>query len=261
MPFDARNIVLIGAGNVAHQLGRAFKKSDNRLLLVIDRTEEKAERLAFELGCPCASDFSAIPEETDIVIIAVKDDAISLVAQQFLCPGKIVVHTSGAVPIEALGDCSDRLGVFYPLQTMHRDTAIDMLQVPFCIEGNSNWNEGMLLELARSISANVQVVNSAQRKLVHLAAVFACNFSNHCYAMADDILAHEDISLELLKPLILKTAENILAARPADVQTGPAKRGDVIVMEEQLQLLEKIAPELAPIYQLMSERIRLATSK
>jgi len=258
MPYDARNIVLIGAGNVAHQLGRAFKRSDNRLLLVLDRTEEKAERLAFELGCRHSSDFSAIPEETDIVIIAVKDDAIAQVAQQLLCPGKIVAHTSGSVPMEALGDCSDRLGVFYPLQTMHRDVALDMQQVPFCIEGSSNWNEGMLLELARSISTNVQVVNSAQRKVVHLAAVFACNFSNHCYAMAEDVLAHEGISLDLLKPLILKTAENILTAHPAAVQTGPAKRGDVLVLEEHLQLIEKIAPDLAPIYKLMSESIRVA---
>lgn len=255
MPFESRNIVLIGAGNVAHQLGRAFKRSENKLLMVIDRTEEKAERLAFELGCRYSSDLSNIPENADIVIMAVKDDAIPIVAKQLFCPGKTVAHTSGSVPLEALGDCSDRLGVFYPLQTLHRDVAVDMRQVPFCIEGNSNWNQGMLMELARSISDNVQVVDSEQRKVVHLAAVFANNFSNHCYAMAEAILNKADVPLDILRPLILKTAENIRTARPADVQTGPAKRGDAQVMAEHLALLGEIAPELAPIYAALSESI------
>lgn len=256
MPFESRNIVLIGAGNVAHQLGRALKRSENRLLMVIDRTEEKAERLAFELGCRYSIDFSAIPEETDIIIVAVKDDAIPAVAQQLLCPGKIVAHTSGSVPMEALGDCSDRLGVFYPLQTLHKDVSVEMSQVPFCIEGNSNWNEGMLMELARSISANVQVVDSAQRKVVHLAAVFACNFSNHCYALADHILNTADVPLDILKPLIMKTAENILTTRPIDIQTGPASREDFKIMAEHVDLLSRIAPDFVSIYEVMSKSIQ-----
>lgn len=255
MPFEGRNIVIIGAGHVAHRLGRALKRTESKLVRVIDRTEEKAERLAFELGCSYSSDFNAIPEHADMVIMAVKDEAIPLVAAQIHCPGKVVAHTSGTVPMEALGDCSDRLGVFYPLQTLHRDVDIDMRKVPFCIEGNSRWNEGMLLELARSISENVQLVDSEQRKIVHLAAVFACNFSNHCYALADDILAKADIPLDILRPLIQQTASNINHGRPAAMQTGPAKRGDTQVMEEHMELLRTISPELVAIYDTMSKSI------
>lgn len=255
MPYESRNIVLIGAGNVAHVLGRALKKSENRLLLLIDRTEEKAERLAFELGCPHSTDLKQIPDETDIVIIAVSDDAIGQVAAQLFCPGKVVVHTSGSMPMEALGDCSDRLGVFYPLQTMHRDVEVNMRHVPFCIEGNSNWTEGMLMELARSMSDNVQLIDSDQRKMVHLAAVFACNFSNHCYVMADEILERSGISLDVLRPLIRQTAENAMTGRPSDVQTGPAKRGDERVMHAHMALLSGMDPELKAVYEAFSRGI------
>lgn len=255
MPFESRNIVLIGAGNVAHSLGRAFKRSDNRLIKLIDRTEEKAERLAFELGCPYSTDFNAIPDHADIVIIAVSDDAIATVAQQFHCPGIVVAHTSGSVPMDALGDCSDRLGVFYPLQTMHRDVETNMRQVPFCIEGNSNWNAGMLMELARTLSDNVQLIDEQQRRMVHLAAVFACNFSNHCYTLADELLTSSGVSLDILRPLIRQTAENAQNGRPTDLQTGPAKRGDAKVIEAHLEALSKLPAELQQVYRSLSKGI------
>lgn len=255
MPFESRNITLIGAGNVAHVLGRALKHSGNHLVMLIDRTEEKAEQLAFELGCAWSTDLSDIPEQTDIVLMAVSDDTIAEVAGGFHCPGKMVAHTSGSVPMDALGDCSDRLGVFYPLQTLHRDAQVDMRQVPFCIEGNSKWNEGMLMELARSISDNVQPIDSEQRRMVHLAAVFACNFSNHCYALADEILERSGVSLDILRPLIRQTAENVQHGRPIDVQTGPAKRGDLRVMADHLNLLESMDSELVELYEAMSKGI------
>lgn len=255
MPLEPKNVVLIGAGNVAFHLGKALKRSGNKLLLLINRDQKRGERLAFELGCKFTTDFKAIPEETDVVIIAVKDDAISEVAGKIFCPGKVVVHTSGSVPMSALGDASDRLGVFYPLQTMHRGSEVNMKEVPFCIEGNSNWNEGMLLELARSISDNVQVLNSEQRRITHIAAVFACNFTNHFYALADDILQKNGMDLDILRPLIRKTANNINNGHPKELQTGPAKRNDTKVMQEHLDMLEKVSPELKKLYEDVSESI------
>lgn len=255
MPLESRNIVIIGAGNVAHALGRAFKHSTSRVILLIDRSEERAERLAFEIGCPYSTDLRSVPDETDIVIMAVSDDAIPLVSAQLYCPGKVVAHTSGSVPMEALGDCSDRIGVFYPLQTLHRDVDVNMRQVPFCIEGNSKWNEGMLLELARTISGNVQLINSEQRKMVHLAAVFACNFSNHCYALAEELLNSSGISIDILCPLILQTAQNVQKHRPVQVQTGPAKRGDTKVMDAHRELLRPMDPELMALYDSISAGI------
>lgn len=255
MPFEPKNVVLIGAGHMAYHLGVALKRSNNKLLKVINRTKESGDRLAFELGCKFSTDFSDIPKETDVVIIAVKDDAIKQVADQMYCEGVIVAHTSGSVPMSALENSSDKIGVFYPLQTMHRDVEVNISEVPFCIEGNSKWNEGLLLELARSISENVQILNSEQRKITHLAAVFACNFTNHFYALAEDILEQNGMTLDILRPLIKKTANNVLVESPKDLQTGPAKRNDVEVMEEHMQLLSQQSPDLEKLYKELSESI------
>ena len=252
MPLEPKNVVLIGAGHMAYHLGKSLKRSNNKLLKVINRSSENGERLAFELGCQFSTDFNSIPEETDVVIIAVKDDAVKLVAGQIDCPGTIVAHTSGSVPMSALENSSDKIGVFYPLQTMHREVEVNMKEVPFCIEGNSKWNEGVLLELARSLSENVQVLNSEQRKISHIAAVFACNFTNHFYALSEEILEKNGMSLDILKPLIKKTAANILTDHPKALQTGPAKRNDTKVMQEHLELL---SPDLKKLYQDVSESI------
>ncbi|MDA9120849.1 DUF2520 domain-containing protein [Flavobacteriales bacterium] len=252
MPLEPKNVVLIGAGHMAYHLGKSLKRSNNKLLKVINRSSENGERLAFELGCQFSTDFNSIPEETDVVIIAVKDDAVKLVAGQIDCPKTIVAHTSGSVPMSALENSSDKIGVFYPLQTMHREVEVNMKEVPFCIEGNSKWNEGVLLELARSLSENVQILNSEQRKISHIAAVFACNFTNHFYALSEEILEKNGMSLDILKPLIKKTAANILTDHPKALQTGPAKRNDTKVMQEHLELL---SPELKKLYQDVSESI------
>ena len=255
MPFEPKNVVLIGAGHMAYHLGNALKRSNNKLLKVINRSTKGGERLAFELGCSFSTDFSDIPKETDVVIIAVKDDAVKLVAEQISCTGIIVTHTSGSVPMSALENSSDKIGVFYPLQTMHRDVEVDMNEVPFCIEANSKWNEGVLLELARSLSENVQVLTSEQRKISHIAAVFVCNFTNHFYALSEEILEQNGMSLDILKPLIKKTASNILTDHPKALQTGPAKRNDSKVMQEHLDMLENLSPELKKLYEDVSVSI------
>ena len=255
MPLEPKNVVLIGAGHMAYHLGRALKRSGNNLQLLINRSEKSGDRLAFELGCRFSTDFKSIPENADVVIVAVKDDAIPEVASKIFCPGKVLAHTSGSVPMSALGDASDRLGVFYPLQTMHRDVEVNMSEVPFCIEGNSKWNEGLLLELARSISENVQVLSSEQRKMTHLAAVFACNFTNHFYVLAEQILEENGMTLDILRPLIKKTATNVLSESPKGLQTGPAKRNDAQIMQEHLELLANKSPELELLYRELSESI------
>jgi predicted short-subunit dehydrogenase-like oxidoreductase (DUF2520 family) len=233
----------------------ALKKTNNSILGVVNRDVEAGERLAFELGCPFLTDFHSIPEAADIVIIAVADDAISEVASQIFCPGKIVAHTSGTQSMDVLRDASDRLGVFYPLQTMHRSGTVDMESVPFCVEANSNWGEGALMELASSISGNVHLVNSSQRKLLHLAAVIACNFSNHFYGLANDILGKDGLDISMLYPLIQQTAENVKNGNPHGHQTGPAVRGDVDVMNRHLRVLKSIDPKVAELYKAVSASI------
>lgn len=256
MPREPRNIVLVGAGNVSYHLGMALKRTNNSILGVINRGVDAGERLAFELGCPYLPKNNSVPERTDIVLIAVTDDAIEEVASKIFCPGKIVAHTSGTQPLSVLKDVSDRLGVFYPLQTMHKTAAVDMESVPFCIEANSNWGEGVLMELASSMSKNVQLVNSDQRKLLHLAAVIACNFSNHFYGLANDVLKTERLDVSLLFPLIRQTAENVKGGDPHKHQTGPAARGDEAVIKEHLKVLEAMDPKRAKLYKAVSDSIR-----
>ena len=256
MPREPRNIVLIGAGNVAHHLGMALKKTNNSIVGVLNRGEQTGERLAFELGCPYLTGFNSIPDETDIVIIAVTDDAIEEVASQIFCRGKIVAHTSGTKTIASLKDSSDRLGVFYPLQTMHRTASVDMQTVPLCIEANTNWGEGVLMELASSISGNVHLVNAEQRKILHLAAVIACNFSNHFYGLANDVLCQNGLDVSMLYPLIQQTALNVKSGDPHEHQTGPAARGDREVMAKHMEVLRSIDPKLAELYEIVSESIQ-----
>lgn len=255
MPYQSKNVVLIGAGHMAYHLSHAIKRSNNKLLAILNRSAEKGETLAFELGCAFSTNLADIPKETDVVIIAVKDDAVKSVANQLACHGIIVAHTSGSVPMSTLENSSNKIGVFYPLQTMHREAEVNMNEVPFCIEANSKWNEGVLLELARSLSKNVQVLSSEQRKITHLAAVFACNFTNHFYALSEEILEKNGMSLDILKPLIKKTAANILTDHPKAFQTGPAKRNDTKVMQEHLDMLENLSPELKKLYSDVSDSI------
>ena len=260
MPREVRNVAIIGSGNVAHHIGNAIKRTQNHIAGVYARNEKTGSRLAFELGCQHFSDITSIGDEVDIIIIAVNDDAIAQVVAQIFYPGKLVAHTSGTVRMEMLEASSDRFGVFYPLQTLHKDNKVNMAEVPLCIEANTNWGEGMLMELAASVSESVHLVNSEQRRTMHLAAVVACNFSNHLYAVAQDILEKDGLDLSLLKPLIIQTAQNIRKGDPKSLQTGPAVRGDDDVLKKHKAMLDKNNPDLLPIYELLTQSIRSQSS-
>ncbi len=255
MPREARNIAIIGSGNVAFHIGNALKKTQNRMVGVFARNEKTGSRLAFEMGCRYFNDITSIPDEVDIILIAVNDDAVAQVVAQIFYPGKIVAHTSGTVRMEMLEAASDRIGVFYPLQTLHKDNKVDMKRVPLCIESNTKWGEGMLMELAASISNNVHRVNSEQRRTMHLAAVVACNFSNHMYALADQILKKDGLDLSILQPLIIQTAANVKNGDPQKLQTGPAVRGDEVVLKKHEALLLKKNPDLAELYRMLTQSI------
>lgn len=249
------NIVVIGAGNVGHHLALALAEK-HRISAIVNRTPEHAKPLATELGCPAFADVGQIPSDTDVILLAVKDEAVGEIAQRMGRTTAVVAHTSGSIPLNALIGSSERTGVFYPLQTMHKNSEVNMRQVPFCIEGSDPNTEELLLSLARDISDNVQVLNSEQRRMTHVAAVFACNFTNHFYAIAEELLEQNGMGLDILRPLIRKTAGNVEHDRPKNLQTGPAKRNDTQVMHEHLHILRSISPEWEKLYQDMSESIR-----
>jgi len=177
-----------------------------------------------------------------------------LLAKELNFKDKLVVHTSGSLPMDVLKEVSSNFGVFYPLQTFSKSRKADFKSIPICIEANTADNENHLVDLGTSISGNVQHINSEERKILHLAAVFACNFPNYMYTIAEQILARNKLDFNFLKPLIEETAAKVQTIDPHNAQTGPAKRGDKIIMNQHLELL-KDSPGFKDIYKLISSEI------
>jgi predicted short-subunit dehydrogenase-like oxidoreductase (DUF2520 family) len=247
-------ITIIGSGNVATHLAAAFKNAGHRIVQVYSRDMQNAALLAYHVKADPIADLAQIDPETDIFIIAVKDDAIGLVAEQLAPHQKLMVHTSGATDLYCLLAFSDNVGVFYPLQTFSKTKEVNFRTVPLCIEGADQDIAKQLKELAYGISNSVYDIDSPQRKTLHLAAVFACNFPNYLYNVAQQILAQDGLSFDLIRPLILETAEKVQNSLPATVQTGPAIRNDETTMNNHLQLLNNL-PQLQQLYTLLSQGI------
>lgn len=252
--IQPQHISFIGAGNVATHLAKALKSKGHQIDFIISRNKENAQILAEAVGASASDNVDSI-ENSQVIVIAANDDSVLTIARGLNAGERIVAHTSGSVPIEALEPAGKNVGVFYPLQTFHKDKELDITKVPFCIEGSNECVEDVLLGLAESISDNVQLISSEQRKILHVAAVFACNFSNHFYAVASDILKRDGMSLDLLRPLIAETAQQIAQKEPFDLQTGPAVRNDTKVIVKHLEFLED-KPEYQDLYALLTESIQ-----
>ncbi|RZA03238.1 MAG: DUF2520 domain-containing protein [Sphingobacteriaceae bacterium] len=247
-------ITLVGSGNVATHLAAAFKNVGHTIVQVYSRTLQNAALLAYHVKAEAIDDLKAISTDTDLFIIAIKDDAIGPLAEQLAVHQKLIVHTSGATDLYSLLAFSDNVGVFYPLQTFSKTKEVDFRNVPLCIEAKDEAIVNTLEQLAQTISNKVYRVDSEKRKALHLAAVFACNFPNYLYNIAQQIIAKQGIDFELLRPLIQETAEKVQSADPTTVQTGPAIRNDEITMAMHRQLLDG-EPELQQLYILLSQGI------
>jgi predicted short-subunit dehydrogenase-like oxidoreductase (DUF2520 family) len=247
-------ITIIGSGNVATHLAAAFKNAGHRIVEVYSRDMRNAALLAYHVGAEAIDDLSKINPETDVFIISVKDDAITSIVHEFAKYKRLTVHTSGAVSLSDLSSITPNAGVFYPLQTLSKNKEVDFLTVPLCIEGANEEITYQLEQLAQTISNRVYRVNSDQRKILHLAAVFACNFPNYLYSVAQQLLAKHDMNFEMLRPLILETAQKVQSNLPAEVQTGPAARKDETTMDAHLQMLAD-DDALKTLYTLLSQGI------
>lgn len=249
-----RSVSFIGAGNVAWHLAKALKQAGINIVEICSQHLQSAQELATQVNAKAVT-LNELNNKSDLYIIAIADDAIVKVAGQVKPKNGIVVHTSGSIGIDTLKICSNNIGVFYPLQTFSKQKNIDLKSVPFCIEGNNSSTEKSLIELASKISNNVNLINSNQRKQLHLAAVFACNFSNHCYQIADELLNSSGLKLDLLFPLIKETASKIETVAPKNAQTGPAIRHDEKVIQEHINLL-KDHPDYQNLYKFVTQSIQ-----
>lgn len=244
-------VVIIGTGRVAQHLFDAFRSGTvAKVVQVIGRQSASLKRFN-GAATHLIGDGRLI--QADVIIIAVSDSAISEVAQLLNTSTGLVVHTSGGIPVNALS-IHDRRGVFYPLQSFSSDRAVDFGKVPICIEAKDPKDLKLLHHLASSISTMVYEIDSDQRKHLHLAAVFANNFTNHMYVLAQQICEENGLSFDMLKPLILETGKKIQHDSPLMMQTGPAIRHDVSVLQLHAKLLG--AGTRGAIYELLSKSIQ-----
>lgn len=255
-------IVLIGAGNLATNLGHALLEAGNDILQVYSRTAKSATVLADTLGGSPITDLDKINSNADVYIVAVKDSVIANIVPR-LCKGKaekIFLHTAGSISMDVFKGMALHYGVLYPMQTFSKDKILAFNEIPCFVEGNDDIAVSTVLDLAGGISERVFPLSSAIRKQMHLAAVFACNFVNHCYEISSEILAKYGIPFDVMLPLIDETANKIHSLSPIDAQTGPAVRYDQNVIRMQSDLL-KDNPIFKQIYECMSISIHHAAEK
>ena len=250
-----KKVVVIGAGNLATRVSLELHNKGVEIIQVYSRTVTSALTLARMLGCNYVTKPEKIIPEADIYLISVSDMAVAELLEKVNFNDKLVAHTAGSIPMTELSKFSANYGVFYPLQTFSKFRDVNFSRIPFCIEANNQENEQILVELASMISKDVRVINSEQRKQLHLAAVFASNFVNHMYAVAAELIQDKDLPFDILLPLISETASKVKSMTPRAAQTGPALRMDKNIMQEHQSMLGG-NPKIKKLYAQLSDSIK-----
>lgn len=253
----SRSIVLLGAGRVAQHLGPALQQAGHQVLQVWSRTAASGATLAATLPAATSTTDAAALVAADIYIVAVPDAAVPVVLAAARFPaGALVVHTAGALPLSIFEEWPTiRGGVLYPLQTFSPGRHLDWPTVPLCLEAADAAGEAELLALGHSLSHDVCLISTQQRLQLHVAAVFACNFTNHLLGISHALLATENLPLELLTPLVRETIDKALAEPPFTVQTGPAARHDGPTLARHEAALAAY-PGWRQVYKVLSESIQ-----
>ncbi len=244
------SITIIGSGNVAHHLAKAIAASPNlELVQMAMRNIENAP--IFVEKTKITTHFSDL-KEVDLFLVAVSDDAIEKVISQIAKPNRLIAHTSGTSDLNICNE-NYRKGVFYPLQTFSKSKEVDFESIPICLEATNEIDYKLLEKVALSLSQSVFSISSEQRKSLHVAAVFVCNFVNHLYAQGEAICKENNIDFSILKPLLLETAIKIKTVSPKEAQTGPAKRHDTVTINNHIQFLSD--ENQKEIYKLLTQSI------
>lgn len=231
----------MGAGRVASCMGPRLKQAGHVIAGVFSRTPGHAQALADALGAPAFSSLENLPA-ADIYLTMLTDDALVQLAPDIVRGREqaLFLHTAGSVDIDVWKAAGAvRYGVMYAMQTFTKGVQVDWQQVPVFIEGSSPKELESVRELAQGLSASVTPLSSKGRKKLHIAAVFACNFANHMYAISEQLLNEEGVPFSVMLPLVRETARKVEGISPLKAQTGPAVRGDRKVIGEHLELLTR----------------------
>lgn len=253
----AIKIDFIGAGNLAWNLAPAMERAGASVKNIYSRNPDNAKKLAGKLyEGQVKEDLDFSNEDVDILIVAISDDHIEEVAKELILPENIILaHTSGTKPLSTLGySATPNIGVFYPLQTFTKQQQVDFSTIPFLIEGDNTHTTKSLSSLARLISSEVKEISSLQRQQIHLAAVFASNFTNWMLTQAETILKDAKLDLSILHSLIAQSVNNVIQSGPISAQTGPAKRNDFEVLDAHIELLHGKS-DLQDLYKLITQQI------
>ncbi|MDL2251815.1 DUF2520 domain-containing protein [Odoribacter sp. OttesenSCG-928-J03] len=251
-----KRIALIGAGNVAHHLAQALLKSGFNLCQIYSRTIESARELGMKTGISYTNELYAIYPDCDIYIFCLNDDALQSVYKSIrVNKNALILHTSGSVSMDIFKDYVKNYGVLYPLQTFSKKRDLSFKEIPLCIEASNAQSIRELRKIAEELSHCVEEVSSENRLILHLAAVFACNFTNHLYQVAGKIVAANEMDFSILRPLIYETAHKVMTLQPEEAQTGPAARNDDTIINKHKALLKE-QKQLQTIYTLLTNSIK-----
>lgn len=254
MANQKQNIILIGAGNLASHLALALTDTGYTISQIYSRTQQSAETLANTIGCDFTTRIEAIKNDADIFIFAIKDSILSDFLIKLNVKNKFFVHTAGSVPLDIFKDFTNDYGVFYPMQTFSKNKSVEFKHIPIFTEASTISNLSKLDVIAQKLSNKVVNLDSDKRKMLHVAAVFSSNFTNHMYAIAEQILCDAGLSFNLMLPLIEEVADKVKTLAPKDAQTGPAMRYDEDIINKHLDLLNTLQEE-KEIYKLISKNI------
>lgn len=252
-------IVFIGAGNLATRLSLEMHRAGMHIGQVYSHTRQSAETLAKLLGCSWTVSTDDVVTDADLYVFSLKDAVLPDIISRIKPNAGLWVHTAGSVPMEIFKEYSRRYGVLYPLQTFSKKQEVSFDMIPFFIEANTPEDLAVLRKIARALSENVQLLSSEKRKVVHLSAVFACNFTNHMYALAAKLLEEHGISFNMLLPLIDETAAKVHTLSPREAQTGPAMRYDENVIRKHIDMLSD--PDMKALYEFVSKSIHKEVSE
>ncbi|HVU54912.1 MAG TPA: Rossmann-like and DUF2520 domain-containing protein [Puia sp.] len=247
-------IVIIGSGNVATVLGGKLQEAGHRIAQVFSRQPAHAMRLAEELQCGHVSRWDELYRDADLYLAALSDDALLTLGSEISLPGKLVVHTGGAVPKEVLLKVSPNSGVLYPLQSLRKELR-PYTEIPLLVDANLPADLERITDVARSISGQVQAADNDTRLKLHVAAVLVNNFTNHLYVLAEEYCRKEGADFNMLLPLIRETAGRLSKISPRDAQTGPAIRGDESSIKRHLELIGRYK-DIKEVYTLITRQIQ-----
>ncbi len=248
------NITILGSGNVATHLGKAFLKDGHRIQQVYSRNLANAQALALLLDATATDSVAMIQTDADLYLLAVSDQAIgSLAAELPRTLRGIVVHCSGANSMDLLARFP-HYGVIYPPQSLRKEKDSTLSDIPFGVEGYPLATENLLLRVMQKIAPRSFPCNSQQRLALHVAAVFANNFTNSLFQISYELLQAQALPFDLLHPIMLETVQKAMQHEPSSIQTGPAQRGDKLTIEKHLQFISEM-PNWVKIYQQLTEEI------